>query len=69
MFSFSSIFPIGTGGFAVSATFNTSMSALNGDKARFHRERKAKLARRERSQALRKKLSKESGKRPRGRDL
>jgi hypothetical protein len=32
------------------------MSAINGDKARFHRERKGKLARRERSQALRKKL-------------
>jgi hypothetical protein len=33
-----------------------TMSALNGDKARFNRERKGKLARRERSQALRKKL-------------
>ena len=33
-----------------------TMSALNGDKARFHRERKAKLARRERSQAIRRKL-------------
>jgi len=33
------------------------MSALNGDKARFHRERKSKLARRERSQALRKKIT------------
>jgi hypothetical protein len=32
------------------------MSALNGDKARFNRERKSKLARRERSQFLRKKL-------------
>jgi len=32
------------------------MSALNGDKARFNRERKSKLARRERSQVLRKKL-------------
>lgn len=32
------------------------MSALNGDKARFNRERKAKLARRERSQAVRRKL-------------
>jgi hypothetical protein len=52
-----------------SATLNASMSALNGDKARFHRERKAKLARRERSQTLRKKLSTKSGKRPRGRDL
>ena len=33
-----------------------TMSALNGDKARFNRERKRKLARREYSQALRKKL-------------
>jgi hypothetical protein len=33
------------------------MSAINGDKARFNRERKGKLARRERSQALRKKLA------------
>jgi hypothetical protein len=33
------------------------MSGINGDKARFHRERKNKLARRERSQALRKKLT------------
>jgi hypothetical protein len=33
-----------------------TMSAINGDKARFHRQRKGKLARRERSQALRKKL-------------
>jgi hypothetical protein len=32
------------------------MSAINGDKARFNRERKGKLARRVRSQALRKKL-------------
>lgn len=32
------------------------MSAINGDKARFNRERKGKLARRERNQALRKKL-------------
>jgi hypothetical protein len=31
------------------------MSAFNGDKARFHRERKGKLARRERSRLLRKK--------------
>jgi hypothetical protein len=34
----------------------STMSALNGDKARFNRERKSKLARRERSQALRKRL-------------
>jgi hypothetical protein len=33
-----------------------TMSAINGDKARFNRERKGKLARRERNQALRKKL-------------
>jgi hypothetical protein len=33
------------------------MSAINGDKARFHRERKGKLARRERSRALRKKIA------------
>jgi hypothetical protein len=33
------------------------MSSINGDKARFHRERKSKLARRERSQTLRKKLT------------
>jgi hypothetical protein len=45
------------------------MSALNGDKARFNRERKAKLARRERSRALRLKLAADSAKRPDGRDL
>ena len=45
------------------------MSAINGDKARFHRERKGKLARRERSQALRKKLVAAAAKRPDGRDL
>jgi hypothetical protein len=33
------------------------MSGINGDKARFHRQRKLKLAKRERSQALRKKLA------------
>jgi hypothetical protein len=37
------------------------MSAINGDKARFHRERKGKLARRERSQALRKKVTVPAG--------
>jgi len=31
------------------------MAALNGDKARFNRERRAKLARRERCQAIRRK--------------
>ena len=45
------------------------MSAINGDKARFHRERKAKLARRERSRLLRKKLLPEGPKRPGGGDL
>jgi len=45
------------------------MSAINGDKARFHRERKSKLARRERSQALRKKLAPPAARRPDGRDL
>jgi hypothetical protein len=44
------------------------MSAINGDKARFHRERKKKLAMRERSQALRKKLA-NAPRRPDGRDL
>jgi hypothetical protein len=33
------------------------MSAINGDKARFHRERKGKLARRELSRAIRKKIA------------
>jgi len=33
------------------------MSAINGDKARFHRIRKKKLALRERSQLLRKKTA------------
>jgi hypothetical protein len=33
------------------------MSAINGDKARFHRIRKKKLALRERSQELRKKAA------------
>jgi len=45
------------------------MSQLNGDKARFHRERKSKLARRERSQALRKKAATRSPLRPTGRQL
>jgi hypothetical protein len=42
------------------------MSAINGDKARFHRERKGKLARRERSLALRKKLNIHTPQRPTG---
>ncbi len=33
------------------------MSAINGDKARFHRVRKNKLALRERSRAIRKQLA------------
>jgi hypothetical protein len=33
------------------------MSGINGDKARFHRVRKHKLALRERSQAIRKELA------------
>jgi hypothetical protein len=45
------------------------MSAINGDKARFHRERKSKLARRERSQALRKKLKSHLPSRPTGTQL
>ncbi|MGA2146244.1 MAG: hypothetical protein ABSH49_14915 [Bryobacteraceae bacterium] len=46
-----------------------TMSAINGDKARFHRERKGKLARRERSRTLRNKLTAPAAKRPDGRDL
>jgi hypothetical protein len=45
------------------------MSAINGDKARFHRERKAKLARRERSKAIRLRIAADAAKRPDGRDL
>jgi hypothetical protein len=45
------------------------MSAINGDKARFNRIRKAKLALRERSKALRLKLAAATAKRPDGRDL
>ena len=45
------------------------MSGINGDKARFHRERKSKLARRERSQALRKKLKVKTPQRPGGGEL
>ena len=46
-----------------------TMSALNGDKARFNRERKRKLARREYSQALRKKLKGHTPPRPTGTQL
>jgi hypothetical protein len=41
-----------------------TMSALNGDKARFHRKRKNKIARRERIQELRKKLAAPARRRP-----
>jgi hypothetical protein len=47
-----------------------TMSAINGDKARFHRQRKHKLAKRERNRALRKKFETSSPtRRPDGRDL
>jgi len=45
------------------------MSALNGDKARFNRQRKGKLARRERSQVLRKKMKSYSPARASGSQL
>jgi hypothetical protein len=45
------------------------MSEINGDKARFHRQRKGRLARRERNQALRKKIAVRGAARPSGRDL
>jgi hypothetical protein len=45
------------------------MSAINGDKARFNRERKGKLARRERSRAIRKKLAPETPVKPTGAQL
>jgi len=45
------------------------MSAINGDKARFHRIRKKKLALRERSQELRKKANARSPVRPTGSQL
>jgi hypothetical protein len=45
------------------------MSAINGDKARFHRERKHKLAKRERNRALRKKLRTSTPPRPDGPQL
>jgi hypothetical protein len=45
------------------------MSALNGDKARFNRERRAKLARRERSQAIRRKAKSLTPPRPTGSQL
>jgi hypothetical protein len=44
------------------------VSEINGDKARFHRQRKQKLAKRERNRLLRKKLT-APAKRPSGRDL
>jgi hypothetical protein len=45
------------------------MSAINGDKARFHRERKSKLARRERVRELRKKSKGLTPVRPSGAQL
>jgi len=45
------------------------MSAFNGDKARFHRERKGKLARRERSRVIRKKLAAGTTVKPTGAQL
>ena len=46
------------------------MSAINGDKARFNRIRKARLARKERNLEMRKKLAESAAaKRPDGRDL
>jgi hypothetical protein len=45
------------------------MSAINGDKARFNRERKGKLARRERSKAIRQKLAPVTPAKPTGAQL
>ena len=45
------------------------MSAFNGDKARFHRERKSKLARRERNRVLREKIAARQPARPGGAQL
>jgi len=45
------------------------MSEFNGDKSRFHRERKSKLARRERSKVLRKKSNLRTPARPNGGQL
>jgi len=46
-----------------------TMSAINGDKARFNRQRKSKHAQRERNRELRKKLAAALPRRPGGRDL
>jgi hypothetical protein len=51
-----------------SGSQGTAMSAINGDKARFNRQRKQKLAKRERYRLLREKLT-APAKRPSGRDL
>jgi hypothetical protein len=40
------------------------MSARNGDKSRFHRDRKSRIARRERALALRKKTIVDAAERP-----
>jgi hypothetical protein len=45
------------------------MSAFTGDKARFHRERKSKLARRERNRVLRAKIAVRTPVRPGGGQL
>jgi hypothetical protein len=45
------------------------MSGINGDKARFHRERKGKLARREKAQEIRKKLAAAAPAKPTGAQL
>jgi hypothetical protein len=45
------------------------MSGINGDKARFHRERKGKLARREKSREIRKKLPSAPPAKPTGAQL
>jgi hypothetical protein len=45
------------------------MSGINGDKARFNRERKGKLARRERSKEIRKKLAPATPVKPTGAQL
>jgi hypothetical protein len=44
------------------------MSEINGDKACFHRQRKQKLAKRERNRLLREKMA-APPKRPSGRDM
>ena len=57
------------GGAGTLLLLGTTMSAINGDKARFHRERKGKLARRERSKAIRAKLAPPAPVKPTGAQL